>query len=321
MVYTSHFHRPFSEIFTLPKTVPAGLLGRAARCMAVKVVRRDGVTFGLTDTNVPFVYQGVTYSPIGGVSATTVESDAGTTAGSLSFRTLEHVADAVGTTITAEDLRGGRYKGAQAWVYELDPTAPQLGAIVHNRYLFSTATIRDAEKEIGLLELLDRLRTPTGRTIQPGCDVGCVWNRRCDPSQTLKALYSFSRTVASVAGDFTLVFAGDAHPDDYYSKGYLTWTSGPNAGLLDEIKVHRLSGGAARITLATPPGFLVSPGDVAVLTRGCGRGKEDCKAIPNALNPSGTQVENFQGFGASANGKGGVPLPDDANRVGRQPKT
>ncbi len=298
----------------MPKTTPPGLLdpGRVL-CLAVKVVRKDGVTIGLTDTNVPFVFEGVSYSPVGGVSSSTIQSDTGTSAGSLTFRTLEGVSDAVGASITAEDLRGGLYGGAQAWVYELDPTAPQLGAMIHNRYVFTKATIRDADKEIELREALYRLKNATGRTVTSACDVAKVWDKRCDPHQTLKGAYSFSRTVSGVPGEFTVDFSGDAHGDGYYSSGYLEWTSGRNTGLGDDIKLHEsLPGNVARITLKTPPGFDVDSGDVATLVRGCDRSRETCRTIANPHNPSGTNIENNQGFK--------LPLPDDIARVGRQTK-
>ena len=299
----------------MPKTVPAGLLdpGRV-RCLAVKIVRRDGVTIGLTDTNVPFEYpvgSGIVYRPVTGVEASTIKSDAGTAAGSLSFKTLEHVGDAVGASITAEDLRAGLYRNAHVWVYELDPTNPALGAITHNRYVLTKATIKDAEKQIELRETLYRLKTLTGRTITSSCDVRRVWDRRCDPHQTLLAAYSFGRTVTAVPSDFTIDFAGDTHPDDYFTWGYLLWTSGPNKGLMDDVKVHRNVGGnVARITLRTPPGFVVGPGDAATLVQGCDRRRETCKTIANSHNPSGTQIENHQGFR--------LPIPDDLSRIGRQ---
>ena len=299
----------------MPKTVPPGLLdpGRT-RCLAVKILRKDGVIVGLTDTNAPFTYQGVRYSPVNGVSASAIQSDAGTSAGQLTFTTIEGVADAVGASITAEDLRGGRYSGAQAWVYELDPEHPELGAIVHNRYKFSRATIRDGEKEIELRETLELLKTATGRTLSSDCDVDRVWDKRCDPHQTLKALYSFPRTVAAVPSDFKIDFGSDAHTDGYFSFGYLEWTAGPNAGLTYDVKLHEsLPGNVARITLRSPPGFVVFPGDVAKLVRGCDRSREACKAIANAHNPSGTQIENNQSVR--------MPISGDISKIGRQAKS
>lgn len=308
----------------MPKFVPPGLLdpGRIL-CYGIRVLRKDGVEFGLTDTNVSFEFppgSGVIYSPVGGVTASTIQSDVGTSAGSLNFKTLEGVVGAVGKSITDEDVRGGRYNDAQAWVYELDPTAPELGAITHNRYLFARANIKDAEKELELRETLFRLRNATGRTMIASCDVERVWNKRCDPHQTLKAAYSFTRTVSSVPNDFTIDFAGDSHPSGYFTQGFIEWTGGKNAGLTDDVKLHQsLPGGVARITLKVPPGFDVDSGDVAKLVRGCDRRRETCATIDNPNNPSGKNIENHQGFG-SKNGKGGIPIPDDVARVGRQAK-
>lgn len=303
----------------MPKTVPAGLLGRTLRCLAVLVVRKDGVHVGLTDTNRPFTLGGVTYSPVTGVAATSIETDLGASGGSLSFRTLEGVEDGLAIAITAEDLRAGVYREADVWVYELDPSDPGLGVIIQGRYRIVRATIKRAEKTIQLRETLSLLSLQTGRTVGPHCDVTKWADKRCDPSQTIRAANSHSRTLLTVSAPDVLLFGGDSQPDGFYSYGEVEWTTGRNAGLTMQIKLHEaLPGSVARITLSTPAGSLLAgfpatAGDVATLVRGCDRRFATCQSIPNATEATGTNAPNFQGWNK-------VPLPDDAARVGRQAK-
>ena len=304
----------------MPHTVPFGLLDRPCRCLAAKVVRADGVAFGLTDADAPFVHDGLAYSPVAGVSSSSVESELGAAAGRLSFRTLDGVGGALATSITAEDLRGGLYADADVWILELDPTAPELGPVVRGRYRVSRATIKRAEKSIELRETLSLLQLQTGRTVSGHCDVEVWGNRRCDPSQTIRAANSFSRALATVVALDTLLFSGDAHPTDFYSNGEVEWTSGRNAGLTMQVKRHdALAGNVAQIVLSTPlnsilSGFVPAPGDVATLVRGCDRSFPCCQGVPNPHEATGTNAPNYQGYKS-------VPLTQDIQRIGRQAKS
>ncbi len=306
----------------MPLTVPAILSNRSRRNTAVKVVRADGVQLGLTDATLPFVFNCLAYSPVSGVSATAIEADLGTAAGNLTFDTLP-----VSSGIRPEDVRAGGYQDADVWTYELDPTSPGLAtmtpaqaAMITGRYRLARMKVGRVKTTITLRETLSLLQQQSGRTVSARCDVLEWGDKRCDPSQTIKAANSFSRTLLSVVTPEVLLFSGDDRVAGFYTRGVIEWTSGANAGLKNTIKLHEaLGGGVARLTLSKPMGSVLSGfvplgGDVATLVRGCDRRFPTCQSIPNVHNTSGTNVENYQGFES-------VPLPDDAGKIGRQAKS
>ncbi len=287
----------------MPHTVPAGLLNRPLRCLAAKVVRADGVTIGLTDTNQNFTFDGALYQYAAGMTASSIPSDTTVSGGVLSVKTLEA---SVAAAITAKDIRAGKYEGADVWIYELDPTIPGLAtmmpaqaAIVRGRYRVSKAEIKRAEKTFTLKETLSLLTQSTGRTVEKRCDVEVTWNKRCDPSQTLRAEFSFSRMLQSAPALDTLLFAGDSHASGYFACGQVVWTSGANAGLAMNVKAHSLlAGNVAQIVLSNATGSVLTgyppaAGDVATLVRGCDRTAATCQSIPNPHEATGTNFPNF----------------------------
>jgi len=264
--------------------------------------------------------------------------------------------------ISREDILGHRYEGARVWVYEVNYLAPYTDWTILNRYFMAKATLGDSSMKVMLVDLLYRLKQSTGRIMGSSCDVQETFDIRCDPTQTLKALNSYSRTVIWTIGSFTVDFGGDSNVSDFYSFGKVEWTAGANDNLFDAPKQHTLitpatwAGGTtyalgdyaigsdthvyvsleasntghnptsttghwqritsdpshvARIVFRTPPNFPVVAGDEATLVRGCRKDPATCKAIANSANPSGTNIENFQGFS--------LPLNDDLIKVGRQP--
>jgi uncharacterized phage protein (TIGR02218 family) len=290
------------------RTVPSGLLESLTRCYAVKVIRQDAVVWGLTDANVPFTYSGVTYQVYNGFTASQLEQQIGTSAGDLEIQTIESV---VASQITPGDVIANFYENARVWVYEFDYLNPSIGPLIKGQYFFTKATIHDSSVQITLSDILFRLRNVTGRTIGSNCDVERFGNPRCDPSGTIRAARSYNRTVTTVSSNNTFEVS-DSNPVGFYNFGEVLWLTGANTGSPDaDIKVHLTpSSGVAQLVLSTPMGYPIQVGDTCTLVGGCDRTLATCKSIANSHNPSGTNVENFQGFT--------LPIPDDLNRVGRQ---
>ncbi|HWD40956.1 MAG TPA: DUF2163 domain-containing protein [Fimbriimonas sp.] len=188
------------------RTVPAGLLDSPTRCIAVKVAPKLASVWGLTDANLGFAFEGVSYEPYNGVDASTIQQSTGTSAGNLQATTIQ---SAIASQITVEDLIGGVYEGARVWVYEIDYLNPGNGAMVLGQYVVAKATLHDSKIEIELQETLFRLKNVTGRTLSSRCDVATYGDLRCDPGQTIRARDSHSRTVLAALDAFTLDFSGD----------------------------------------------------------------------------------------------------------------
>lgn len=290
------------------RTIPTGLLNSLTLCNAAKVMCANGTVWGLTDARVAFVYGGVTYSPLNGIDVSTVTQGSGTSPGSMEFVTIE---TALLSQITQADLQAHVYDNARVLLFEIDYANPSAGPAIIDRYIITRAEFHDTNSRLTLESTMIRLKVATGRSLGSSCDVLKFGDIRCDPSQTIRAARSFSRTVSAVIDNFTFQVSGDSQPADYYSFGEAIWTSGANAACPPgEVKKHFVpSAGVCEIILRDPMGYPVSVGDVVTLVFGCDRRYATCQSVTNASNPSGTNIENFQGFR--------LPIPDPMQTVGK----
>jgi len=103
---------------------------------------------------------------------------------------------------------------------------------------------------------------------------------------------------------------------DYSTYGGSTWIS-LQAGNLNHVpaagawwlQVAANPATVTRVVFRTPAPYQIAIGDVATLCFGCDRRKATCMTVPNASNPSTTNVENFHGWY--------LPNPDVINVVGK----
>jgi uncharacterized phage protein (TIGR02218 family) len=225
--------------FTTTRTHPPGLLTSPTQCWAVLIQRADTLSFGMTDATVPFVYEGVTYQVAQGADSSNVHQETGTSVGDLEIRTILN--DAL-DYVTAADVRGTRFNNSWWTLFLIDYMDPGAGGMILAKYRCSRATLTDSGQKFQLLAMGSILNQTTGRTYISSCDVLETFDKRCDPSQTLLALNSFSRTVGAVPAvtsyNFCTDFFGDTNPEFFYNFGNCTWTGGANTGLLSICKSH-----------------------------------------------------------------------------------
>jgi len=77
--------------------------------------------------------------------------------------------------------------------------------------------------------------------------------------------------------------------NDWFSRGLLTWTSGPNAGRSMEVKLHSKSPGNVTIVLWHGMAEAIAVGHEFTITAGCDKQLSTCRAKFN-------NVANFRGF-------------------------
>lgn len=219
----------------MPRAVPAGLLNSPSLCTGVLVVRKDGTNIGLTDSRVPFVYNGLTYSPIPGSDASTIQQETGTSVDSMEVMTI---LDDVANVIKSTDIAGTLYEDSRWTMFQIDFTNPANGIMILAKYRLAKATLTDASMRMELLGLLSFLKQMTGRTYGKFCDVLRFGDKRCDPSQALRTGLSASRTVGAVQSNSVVDFFGDSRAQFFYSFGDAKFTSGLNNTLSVDIKIH-----------------------------------------------------------------------------------
>lgn len=247
-----------------------------------KLTRRDGVVLGFTDHDVDLAFDGVTFRAGTGFTASEATSrfdlaiDGSEISGALSDDALsEH------------DLAGGRYDAAAIETWLVDFSDASLRVLTARG---SLGEVRREGQAFGaeLRGLADALAQESGRlyTARCGADLG---DHRCKVDLTSPALRGAGVVVAlDGTSQFTASGLG-GYADGWFSAGRLTWESGANAGLAMEVKIHRHTGGAVRLTLWQAMAAPVAAGDAFTVTAGCDKQFSTCRErFANAAN--------FRGF-------------------------
>src|SRR5690606_25893114 len=97
-------------------------------------------------------------------------------------------------------------------------------------------------------------------------------------------------SVLAVEGASLVRVAGlDGFASGWFTRGKLTFSAGPNAGLAVEVKEHRIEAGEVRLSLWQQMPEPLADGDLFTVTAGCDKRFETCRAkFANAIN--------FRGF-------------------------
>jgi uncharacterized phage protein (TIGR02218 family) len=256
--------------------------GVTTLCRCFRLTRGDGVTLGFTDHDRAVAFDGVTYEPDSGLDAGEETSATGFAVGGL-----EVLGALTSERLSADDLAAGLYDGAEIAVFLVNWQAPE------ERHLLRVGRLGEATREDGafraeirgLAALLDQ---PNGRVFRPACDAD-LGDHRCGVDLADSA-YRGEGTVTAADGRRRLVASGlDGFAAGWFERGRLTWTSGANAGRAIEVRGHRVADGAGEIDLWQPMHGAIAAGDTFVVTAGCDKRFETCRAkFANA--------ENFRGF-------------------------
>lgn len=150
--------------------------------------------------------------------------------------------------------------------------------------------------------LAHRLQQTVGRTFQYGCDA-VLGDARCGVNLEAPA-YKGNGVVTAVKGRLFQASGLEGFADDHFSRGVLTWDTGPNAGQQIKVKVHKLGGGFAEFRLWREPVKPIAAGHGFTVRAGCPHTFDACKSKFN-------NGVNFRGFPH-------IPGNDFVLRVARQ---
>ena len=240
-----------------------------------KITRKDGVVMAFTSYDCDIVYENVTYKAKTGFDPTAVS-----TSNDMSTDNLDNSGMISDDSITAQDIRIGKYRDAEIVVFLInyeDTTQPifvlrrgQIGEITYGKNGY-TAEIR------GLMEAFSKkIGKVTSKTCRAKFGTSlCKMNT---------AAYTFTGTVTGVDSDggFTIDVIKD---EDYFSYGLITFTSGANSGGQIEVKKYKANG---KTNLFMPLPYPIGLGDTFTITAGCDGNPSTCKKRFNNLS-------NFRG--------------------------
>ena len=267
---------------TIHPELEAHLLGGATTlCTCWILQRRDGVVQGFTDHDRTLVVEGIACEGISGFASTEAVSEAG-----LSVDGLD-VEGVLSSPVLAEaDIKAGLYDEATIDIYLVNWQQPD--QFLHQRTaLLGEITLEDSVFKAELRGLTSMLDKRSGRTFARHCDASLGDHRcRVDLDQ---ARLRVTGTVGAVGqgADFFSTALGD-HEAGWFAGGTLTWISGANAGVVQEVSASSADRGG-QVLLFESPAQAMEPGDEFSLTAGCDKSFRTCRAkFANA--------RHFQGF-------------------------
>lgn len=248
-----------------------------------KLTRTDSVAFYFTDFSCPLVFGGDTYVPAGGFSSSATEHSEAAEASNL-----EVVGVLSSSAITYNDLRAGKYEDADLVTWIVDWRYPWAGIYKMERFKVGAIRYDDGMWEADIKGWGSLLLQSKGTIITRTCtaDLG---DNRCkvllgpltvtgSSVTAVIGVYDRLRFTSDLSADFSnnnLVDAdGNRVNDGWFNDGKLTWTSGSNNGMTQQIKQFTEPSGAGTdgtVWLWSPTQYDISPGDTFTAIPGCNK--------------------------------------------------
>lgn len=267
--------------------MPQGLadhLGRPVTsvCHCWRLTRADGLVFGFTDHDLPLTFEGTTFEPESGLSASEARSSLG-----LAVDTVDVEGALSSDRIRNEDISAGLYDNARVETFLVNWAAKEHFALLR------TATIgkitRSDQRFIAELESAGHaLDAPRGRYVTRSCDAE-LGDPRCGVDINQPRYSGAGTVLATEAPDLIYVSGLEAFDPGWFAGGMLTWTSGARMGRSERIVDSRRNGAAVALLRGSGVAPAVATGDAFEISAGCDKAFSTCKA-------KFTNARNFRGF-------------------------
>jgi uncharacterized phage protein (TIGR02218 family) len=256
--------------------------GASTVCRAWAIVRRDGKTFGFTDHDRGFSFDGIDFKASSGLTARALQQTTG-----LSVDNTEALGALSDAAVTEGDIVAGRFDGAdvRAWLVNWAAVDERL---MQFRGSFGEITRAGGAFQAELRGLTEALNQLQGRVYQRPCsailgDESC----RVDLAQPG---YAIEAEVEIVEDHRVFRFSGLPGFDDrWFEKGRFEVLSGVAQGSIGVVKNDRSDASGRMIELWQSVQADVRPGDLVRITAGCDKRPETCRL--KFLN-----FLNFRGF-------------------------
>lgn len=256
--------------------------GETTVCQCWAVTRRDGMSLGFTDHDRPLSFDGLEFRPDSGFSASVLAQTTG-----LAVDNREVLGALTDSAIAEEDVRAGRYDGAEVVSWLVDWTDPAA------RMIQFRGTLGEIREEGGVFRadlrgLAEMLNQPQGLVYQRPCSAA-LGDARCGVDLAQPGFFA-DLTVEEIRDARVLRFSGlGGFAAGWFARGRLRVTGGAGAGLLALVKADRSVGAVREIELWETLRVEILAGDPVRLEAGCDRRPETCRdKFGNFLN--------FRGF-------------------------
>ncbi|MEM9059810.1 MAG: DUF2163 domain-containing protein [Pseudomonadota bacterium] len=273
-----------------------------ARCWQIN--RKDGVTLGFTDHDRELTFDGITHTPRSGFTASSIEAGTG-----LAVDSHDVTGALSSDEIDENDLKRGLYDGAEITLHLVNwqDTSQR---VVLSRGQIGAIRRSGGSFEAEVVGLSARLNRPYGRAYLHSCDCR-LGDAKCGIDLQAASLQT-AGTIEDVLDPNAFSVSGlQDFADDWFTSGYLTWTSGENVGVGQHVKLHRAAESVPhRLEIWLAPPLPAGVGDTFSITAGCDKTANTCRAkFSNLLNfrgfphmPGDDAAASYPSQGGSHNG-------------------
>lgn len=253
--------------------------GTTTLCRCWRVERTDGAVFGFTDHDRPLAFNGLSYAPETGFTASSIENSLG-----LAVDTMEVGGALSSDVITEDDIALGHWDGADVEIWIVDWSNVD-NRVIQRKGSFGELTRGDLAFEAEIRGLAHFLNQETGRTYGRLCDA-VLGDGRCQVGLDAPAYRGTGAVTAVASNNKTFTVSGlGGFAADWFTHGLLTWTSGPNEGVAGELRTHA----GTQLMLWQRAALPVAIGETFIVRAGCAKTITACRAkFANAAN--------FRGF-------------------------
>lgn len=247
--------------------------GTTTLCECWRLTLKSGETLGFTDHDETLVFDGTDFEAHAGFTGSEIHASTG-----FSVDNLEASGALQSGQLDDTRLAAGDFDNAAIEIWRVNWQDPSqrilqrkgnLGEVTYGQGHFA-AEVR------GLAHLLNQ---PKGRLFQFACDAD-LGDARCGINIGVVA----ATIIAVRENSFDLSGIG-LYADDWFTRGHMTWASGPNAARHLPIKRHRALSPYGRIDVWHVPKFVISAGEQVFLKPGCDKQLATCRdKFNNVLN-------------------------------------
>jgi uncharacterized phage protein (TIGR02218 family) len=251
-----------------------------ALVMLWKVAARDGTTVRVCNWDSDIEFESETYTAMP-FEPTEIQTSSG-----LQPADAEMTIPLV-DPFTSVNILGGKWRGARVTIVVVEAYHLSEGPIRKHTGYLGQPVVSPPNVTLQFRSLSQVLNQPIGDQYSENCRVKRFGDDDCKANVSV---YTHTATVTAVTDTQRFTISG-SYADNVFYKGWVTFTSGDNDGLEEEITSN--VGGA--LSLFVPMFGTVVVGDTVAVVEGCDRTKTRCSAIVNGDNPSGTNIENYRG--------------------------
>lgn len=240
-------------------------------CYCVRIECTNGLVVRLTDyPRQLLMSNGNVYAPGNGYDFTGLITGTSFAAGAMD---LEGIVEAGGVERDAVD--SGVFDGARMYVFACSWLAPEEDYEPMTACILGKASLWDSRYRIEMMQLIDALGQTVGKTTSPSCTKTFGGQEFAGCKVDLGPL-TVTGALTDVTNQYIFRDESRTEPADWFGKGTIEFTTGPNVGLRPlEIKRYEADG---TIETFEPAYYPVEVGHEYKMIPGCRkRPYEDCR--------------------------------------------